>query len=74
MVLVKCILEGGAGGRTRGLLARTGADSGSTHEIILVTELLVALLVESPVAQAEDTDEDGTANTDHDTNDDLLVR
>lgn len=74
VVLVECVLEGGVVCWAGGLLTRVGADSGATHEIILVTELTVALLVDSPEDQAEGTDQDGTADADHHTDDDLLVR
>lgn len=73
VVLVQCVLEGGVAARAGSLLARTAADSGTTHEIILVAVLLIALLLDSPEDQAEGTNQDGTADTDHDTDDDLLV-
>lgn len=73
VVLVQCVLEGGVAGRAGSLLARSGANSGTTHEIILVAVLLVALLVHSPEDETEGTDQDGTTDTDNNTNDDLLV-
>lgn len=73
MVLVQCVLEGGVAGWAGSLLARSGANSGTSHQIILVAELLVALLVDPPEDETEGTDQDGTTDTDNNTNDDLLV-
>lgn len=73
MILVECILEWRVAGGAGGLLARTGAHSGTTHQIILITILLVALLVDSPEDQTHGTDDNGTADTNDDTDDDLLV-
>jgi hypothetical protein len=73
VVLVQSVLEGGVASRAGCLLTRTAANSGTAHEIILIAVLLVALLVDSPEDQTEGTDENGTTDTDHNTDDDLLV-
>jgi hypothetical protein len=76
MVLVKCVLEGGTTlGRAGGLLTRTAADGGTTHQIIIfIVVRPVALLLDAPEDNTQNTNEDGTSDTYHDTDDDLLVR
>lgn len=76
MVLVECVLEGGTTlRRARGLLTRTAADGGTTHQIIIfIVVRLVALLLDAPEDNTQNTEEDGTTDTYHDTDDDLLVR
>lgn len=77
VVLVEGTLEGsslGAGSGARSLLARTGADSSATHQVIIFLVVLVgALLLNAPDNDGQNTDDDGTTDADNDTNDNLLV-
>lgn len=75
VVLVQGAPEWGAAGRAGGLLTRTTADSGTAHQIIVVVVvLLAALLLDAPDHKSENAKHDGTTDTNHDTDDDLLVR
>lgn len=74
VVLVQCAPEWGATRRARGLLARAAADGGTAHQIIvIIIVLLAALLVDAPEDNSQNTQYDGTADTDHDTDDNLLI-
>jgi len=75
VILIKCAPEwGGAMSRARGLLARASANSGAAHQIIvIIVVLLAALLVDTPDHDTQNTQHDGTADTNHHTDDDLLV-
>lgn len=78
MVLVECALEGGTLGTGSGagsLLAGTGSNSSAAHQVIIFLVVLsVALLLNTPDDDSQNTDDNGTADTHDNTDDDLLVR
>ena len=74
MVLIQSVLERSGTSWARGLLTRVRANSGATHQIIVfVIELIVALLLDTPHHDTENTKNNGTTDTDDNTDDNLIV-
>jgi hypothetical protein len=75
VVLVKSRPEGSATSSwTRSLLTDAGANSGTAHKVSDVVILGVSFSgADSPCNNSNGTDQDGTTNTDNDTNDNVLL-